>query len=456
MHINKTTFNNEFNTPTINSNNLQQNTSMDHNLFLVKAVEMKLLYMLPWLWCLLDNDVSGVYTDGVSLSVMEGDPVTLNTSVETNPQDKIRWSFNNIRLAEITGDQSWTCTDEQCNNSDGRFRDRLSLDHQTGSLTIKNTKTTDSGVYKLKIMKNTRDHEKIFIVFVNGFFSVDTEEVSLFVMEGDSVTLQTDVETNQQEKIRWYFNDIRIAQITGDQTNICTDVQCKNSTERFRDRLNLENQTGSLTIMNIRITDTGVYRLRIIGSSNSSETIFIVAVYGVPAAEIDKMKRKSVKEGGSLTLDPGVTKNSNDSVTWYFNDILIAEITGDQSKICTGVQCEDADERFRDRLKLNHQTGSLTIMNTRTTDSGDYKLQINSIRISVMKIFSVNVTAVLDSTMSSGAKGGINAAVAAAVVAVLLVAAAGVIYLRRWRSTHTGQYDMTHHNHDQQSGMALH
>ncbi len=33
--------------------------------------------------------MSGVDTDGVSLSVMEGDPVTLNTSVETNQQEKI-------------------------------------------------------------------------------------------------------------------------------------------------------------------------------------------------------------------------------------------------------------------------------------------------------------------------------------------------------------------------------
>ncbi len=109
--------------------------------------------------------MSGVDTDGVSLSVMEGDPVTLNTSVETNQQEKIRWYFNDIRISEITGDQNRTCTDEQC---DERFRDRLKLDHQTGSLTITDTRTTDSGVYKLKIIKNTRDREKIFIVFVNG------------------------------------------------------------------------------------------------------------------------------------------------------------------------------------------------------------------------------------------------------------------------------------------------
>ncbi|XDV23520.1 hypothetical protein PO909_028069, partial [Leuciscus waleckii] len=85
------------------------------------------------------------------------------------------------------------------------------------------------------------------------------------------------------------------------------------------------------------------------------------------------MKRKSVKEGESVTLDSGELKKTNNSIMWYFNDTLIAEITGDQSKICTDDQCE---ERFRDRLKLDHQTGSLTITNITNTDSGEYKLKI--------------------------------------------------------------------------------
>ncbi len=100
------------------------------------------------------------------------------------------------------------------------------------------------------------------------------------MMERDSVTLHTDVKTNQQETIKWYFNDARIAQMTGDLSDICTDVQCNEGTERFRDRLKLDHQTGSLTIMNTRTTDSGVYRLRISSSNSITEKIFIVAVYG--------------------------------------------------------------------------------------------------------------------------------------------------------------------------------
>ncbi len=98
-------------------------------------------------------------------------------------------------------------------------------------------------------------------------------------------------------------------------------------------------------------------------------------------------------EGETVTLDTAEVKNPNDVLTWYFNDTRMAEITGDQTKICEDVQCK---ERFRDRLKLDHQTGSLTITNTRTTDSGLYQLQIKSSRnhysVTSIKSFSVSVT----------------------------------------------------------------
>ncbi len=112
-------------------------------------------------------------------------------------------------------------------------------------------------------------------------------------------------------------------------------------------------------------------------------------VSDVSAADRDKMRRKSVKEGESVTLESGEINKTNYSMAWYFNDICIAEIIKDPSEICTDDQCK---ERFRDRLRLDHQTGSLTITDTTITDSGLYQLQIRRIRFSIIKSFIVTVT----------------------------------------------------------------
>ncbi len=117
----------------------------------------------------------------------------------------------------------------------------------------------------------------------------------------------------------------------------------------------------------------------------------LVCVSDVPGVEMNKTQTKSVKEGESVTLDLGVMKNPKDLMMWYFNDTFIAKINGNPSRICTDDQCEDADVRFRNRLKLDHQTGSLTITNTRTTDSGLYHLEIitNSSSIRRRHIISI-------------------------------------------------------------------
>uniref|UniRef100_A0A8C1P7J3 Ig-like domain-containing protein n=1 Tax=Cyprinus carpio TaxID=7962 RepID=A0A8C1P7J3_CYPCA len=267
------------------------------------------------------------------------------------------------------------------------------------------------------------------ILFYYGSSGVSAGDVSVSVMERDSVTLHTDVKINQQEEVAWYFNDTRIAQISGDLSKICTDDECK---DRFRDRLKLDHQTGSLTITDITTTDSGDYRLVII--SSGSIKIFRVAVNDVPAAQRDEKKTKSVVEGQSVTLDPDVTKNPNDVMMWYFNETLIAEITGDQSKICTDDECK---ERFRDRLKLDHQTGSLTITNTRTTDSGEYKLKIissnsSSVVITSLKSFSISITV---SGLSAGEKAGICAA-----VLLLIVASVCGFYFYKRRVKRKGEY----------------
>ncbi len=119
----------------------------------------------------------------------------------------------------------------------------------------------------------------------------------------------------------------------------------------------------------------------------------LVCVSGVSATERNQMKH--VIDGETVTLESGETNYTSYLMKWYFNDARIAEINANMSKICTDVQCNNGTERFRHRLKLDHQIGSLTITNTRTTDSGEYKLQIiisnSSFCITREKRFNVTV-----------------------------------------------------------------
>ncbi|KAK9967250.1 hypothetical protein ABG768_001657, partial [Culter alburnus] len=89
---------------------------------------------------------------GDSMSVMEGDSVVLLTNVtEIHEDDDILWKFSteNFRIAEISRAAGiFSIYDDVL---DGRFRDRLKLDDQTGSLTITNITTEHAGEYKLEI-----------------------------------------------------------------------------------------------------------------------------------------------------------------------------------------------------------------------------------------------------------------------------------------------------------------
>jgi len=86
-----------------------------------------------------------------SVSVTEGDSVTLHTGV-TEIHDDILWKYgdDNSLLAQINRENQISSTYDDV--IDGRFRDRLKLDHQTGSLTITNITTEHAGLYKLDII----------------------------------------------------------------------------------------------------------------------------------------------------------------------------------------------------------------------------------------------------------------------------------------------------------------
>ncbi|XP_052446372.1 SLAM family member 5-like [Carassius gibelio] len=101
------------------------------------------------LFCLCWWHLAGVF--GESVSVMEGDSVTLKTDVtEVQQADDVVWTFGsyNSSIGKIKKQQQIFFTSDV---PDGRFRDRLKMDRQTGSLTITNITSQHAGVYKVEM-----------------------------------------------------------------------------------------------------------------------------------------------------------------------------------------------------------------------------------------------------------------------------------------------------------------
>ncbi|KAF4097264.1 uncharacterized protein LOC131531397 [Onychostoma macrolepis] len=86
------------------------------------------------------------------------------------------------------------------------------------------------------------------------------------VMEGNSVILKSDVTKQGRDKMLWYFNDTLIALINGDPTKSCL---YDGEGEIFKGRLEVDFETGSLTITNIRPEHTGRYEANFIKSKSS-------------------------------------------------------------------------------------------------------------------------------------------------------------------------------------------
>ncbi|XP_077081782.1 uncharacterized protein LOC143735476 isoform X2 [Siphateles boraxobius] len=231
------------------------------------------------------------------------------------------------------------------------------------------------------------------VLLVQGVFGVD-EVNSVSVMVGDSLTLNSDFTETKGDELQWKIEGESniLAQI---DREVNTFSVPGNNEERFRDRLKLDHHIGSLTITNIRTTDSGVYELKIKDSMNENKYRFIVTVR-------DEMKTVSVNEGDSVTLRTGVIDiQIYDLILWKFKDHVIAKII----KLTNQMSLYDtSDERFKGRLQLNEKTGSLSISKSRTTDSEDYSLHMNGSTHTVQRTISVTVNS------RSGAVSGISGA----------------------------------------------
>uniref|UniRef100_A0A8C1YHV3 Immunoglobulin domain-containing protein n=1 Tax=Cyprinus carpio TaxID=7962 RepID=A0A8C1YHV3_CYPCA len=311
-----------------------------------------------------------VFGDMEKVSVKEGDSLTLHTDVtEIQRIFFLMWMYGsqNIIIAKIDGKtQAVSLYDVD----DGRFEDRLQLDNKTGSLSISDIRTKHSGDYHLKIISDETFLKTFSVtaIYLKSFYVIFAGLENK--KEGDSVTLHTGVTDSQKhDLIQWTFGPTNPDSLVAEM-NIKIHEITFSSDDIYKGRLQLENQTGSLTIRDIRTSDAGVYQLQI---SNSKETL-----YKRFSVFVEK-KTLSVKEGNSVTLETGAVEIQRENeVLWIFGpqNTVIAQI----DKKAGNISYTD-DERFRDKLELDNQTGDLTITNTKSTDSGDGRfrdrLQLN-------------------------------------------------------------------------------
>ncbi|XP_059426071.1 uncharacterized protein LOC132160320 [Carassius carassius] len=205
--------------------------------------------------------------------------------------------------------------------------------------------------------------------------------------------------------------------------------------------------------------------------------LFAFLIFGM-LCHTDAVMSVSVLEGDPHFLSTDVCKQQHDTMRWYFNDILIALINNP----ITSCLYDGPDGRFRDRLEVDYETGSLNITNITTQHTGRYEAEIirsessgkseslnrnpkcNSTKIyrkninpeDIIKSFSLTVTASdfgknkneaqivpedeekkIYSGLSSAAVAGIVVGVIAVLLLLTVVAAAGVSYYRRRSSRNT-------------------
>uniref|UniRef100_A0A8C1RW28 Ig-like domain-containing protein n=1 Tax=Cyprinus carpio TaxID=7962 RepID=A0A8C1RW28_CYPCA len=190
---------------------------------------------------------------------------------------------------------------------------------------------------------------KPVLFLLKGVFVALTDEIqSVSVIEGNSVLLLLDVtEIQDDDNILWKFgaDHILIAKINRHRKIFST---YDGPDGRFRDRLKLDRQTGSLTITDITTQQAGHYQLQIIGAKWSSKT-FSVSVYArlpVPVISSNSSNCSSSSSSSSsssqqnCSLLCSVVNVGHVTLSWYKGNSLLSSISVSDRSISLSLPLE--------------------------------------------------------------------------------------------------------------------
>ncbi|KAI7790829.1 hypothetical protein IRJ41_002391 [Triplophysa rosa] len=155
--------------------------------------------------------------------------------------------------------------------------------------------------------------------------------VSVSVMEGENITLKTNV-TESVHMILWSFGpqETPIARIHRKASEISVYDEVLDG--MFRGRLQVDNQTGSLTITNITTQHSGLYRMTIYSIKETKHKFSLNAHARLPVPVINRnssqcspsSERSSVSTCVLLCSVMNVTRVS---LSWYKGKSLLSSIS---------------------------------------------------------------------------------------------------------------------------------
>ncbi|XP_051726682.1 hepatocyte cell adhesion molecule-like [Ctenopharyngodon idella] len=175
--------------------------------------------------------LTGAEKDGIkTISVMKGDSVTLPTGVsEINRYMQILWLFGpenpDTLVAEIYK-TSISIYDSY------KGLDRLQMDQQTGSLTIRNITTTHSGLYTAQIMTAMATYKrfKVIVYAPVTLPVIESSECQISVLQKcaaacfgfscEVCTLKCSTENGPGVSLSWYIGSERLNQTSSSELNV--------------------------------------------------------------------------------------------------------------------------------------------------------------------------------------------------------------------------------------------
>ncbi|XP_052445617.1 hepatocyte cell adhesion molecule-like [Carassius gibelio] len=160
----------------------------------------------------------------------------------------------------------------------------------------------------------------ILLIFC-GVFGVETDEIkTISVKTGDCVVLHTGVrEINREKQILWLFGAEDPDTLTAEIYKLSISIY--DTYEGLKDRLQMDQQTGSLTIRNITTSHSGLYTAQIMNSMTTFKR-FSVMVYGpvsLPVIESSSQVSEClISDGGFSSAVMCSAENGPEvSLSWF-------------------------------------------------------------------------------------------------------------------------------------------